>query len=96
MGIDGKYGHVEFPDHDWVTIGEDEPVIVFRAQDNHATEVIKFYRKLCVSSEAPQHHLDLIDRTLKTFKDWKQDNTVKDPDSNTWLKAQTVSEDILE
>lgn len=91
MAIDNKYGRIEFPDNNWIKIDADEPVIVFRARDNLSTEVIKAYRAMCVQSETPQHHLDMIDRTLQVFKQWRNEHPdqVKNPDSNDWLKAQT-------
>lgn len=89
MGFDGKYGRVEFPDSAWVTIAEDEPVMVFRAQDNLMPDVMKYYLQRSRQNEAPEHHLKLIEDQLRRVKAWQQTHTVKDATSNTWLKAQT-------
>src|SRR5262245_13016955 len=89
MARDGKYGKAEFPEAHWTHFEDDEPIFVFRPQDNHTTEVLKFYRQKCVQSGAPQHHLTLIDLQIQKIKQWQRENFVQDPTSNSWLKAQT-------
>ena len=57
MAIDGKYGRVttEFGD-----IGEDEPVVVFRAQDKLLPQVLAYYTMICMEAGSPRRHIDLI------------------------------------
>jgi hypothetical protein len=88
MAIDNKYGRIEFPDADWVTIEPDEPVFILRGRDVIAPEVIKEYRKRAVEAGSPEHHLRMVDESLRKFKQWQQKVSVV-PTSNDWLKAQT-------
>jgi hypothetical protein len=91
MGFDGKYGRVEFPDSDWVTIEDDEPVMVFRARDNLMPDIMKYYWQRSLANGAPAHHLRLIEEQLKRVKDWQQTHTIQDATSDTWLQHQTTS-----
>lgn len=79
MGVDGKYGRVS-TEHG--SIGEDEPVIVFRAQDATTPALIQAYRQLCEQAGSPQRHLDLIDMTLARFVEWQLDHFTKTPSSD--------------
>ena len=84
MAIDGKYGRVTL-EHG--VIGEDEPVVVFRAQDETTIHLLDYYRILCVLAGSPARHLALIDKTRATFHDWQGEHDVKVPDSEssrTW------------
>jgi hypothetical protein len=80
MGFDGKYGRVTTEHGD---IPEDEPVIVFRAQDKLLPMVLAFYKTCCKSSGSPERHLDLIDESYEGVVQWQTDNQdkVKQPDS---------------
>lgn len=82
MAIDRKYGRVKL-EHG--TIGDDEPVIVFRARDARLPEVLADYMKLCTLAGSPQRHLDLIFESYKAITDWQEENPeeVKIPDSET-------------
>jgi hypothetical protein len=57
MAIDTKYGRVTT---ERGTIGEDEPVVVFRAQDELLPKVLAYYHQLCLEEGSPRHHLDGI------------------------------------
>lgn len=85
MAVDNKYGKVTF-EHG--TIGEDEPVIVFRAQDALLLAVIDEYRELCEQHGSPDHHLDLIDDTYNQIKNWQIDNAdrVRLPTSDGYME----------
>lgn len=78
MGIDGKYGHVTT---ERGTIGEDEPVIVFRAQDRLLPKLLKVYKIMCELAGSPQRHLDLIHESAMTIKAWQAENFTKTPES---------------
>lgn len=79
MGIDGKYGRVT-TEHG--TIGEDEPVVVFRAQDKLLPDVLTFYELLCKYSGSPQHHLDRIIKSEEEIRFWQRNNFTKIPTSD--------------
>lgn len=78
MAIDNKYGKVEL-EHG--TIGEDEPVVVFRATDKVLPLLLEVYHDLCQSFGSPQRHLDLIGETYEKIKTWQDENDTKVPNS---------------
>ncbi|HSJ74960.1 MAG TPA: hypothetical protein VK899_02070 [Gemmatimonadales bacterium] len=78
MGYDGKYGQVTL---ERGTIGEDEPVVVFRAQDRLLPKLLKIYKILCELAGSPQHHLDLIHESAMRVKAWQEENFTKTPES---------------
>ena len=85
MGIDGKYGRVT-TEHG--TIGDDEPVVVFRAQDRLLPKLLAYYRLFCWKAGSPPRHLDLIDKALGEVEAWQQDHPPRTPDSESsraWL-----------
>lgn len=84
MATDRKYGKITLENG---SIGEDEPVFVFRAQDVHTPEVIKYYLQRCRDGGSPEHHLKLIEQGLYDVKRWQntEGNTVKTPTSN-WTR----------
>lgn len=79
MAIDGKYGRVTT---ERGTIGEDEPVFVFRAQDRLLPNVLGFYYDICNSEGSPPHHLDGIARREQEIREWQSENTTKLPTSD--------------
>lgn len=79
MAIDGKYGRVTLENS---TIGEDEPVVVFRAQDKLLPRVLDIYRFLCEIAGSPQHHLDLIAESAAKVRGWQQENRTQTPRSD--------------
>jgi hypothetical protein len=70
---------LEHGDH----IPDDEPVIVFRAQDKTTIHLLDYYTTLCTLAGSPQRHLDLIARTRQDFTDWQHRNETKVPGSET-------------
>ncbi len=74
MGIDGKYGHVTI---ERGTIADDEPVVVFRAQDKLLPGVLKIYRFLCEIAGSPERHLELIDQSAETVRTCRQTTSSK-------------------
>lgn len=88
MAIDGKYGRVTLQHGD---IGEDEPVIVFRAKDALLPKVLMYYHLFCLKAGSPERHLSLIMRTLRQVQEWQSlpANGTKVPDSEnsrTWMQ----------
>lgn len=78
MAVDNKYGRVTV---ERGTIGEDEPVVVFRAQDQLLPEVIRYYAKLCRENGSPARHIAGLYATLERVRDWQHDNHVHIPQS---------------
>lgn len=80
MAIDRKYGRVTT---ERGTIGEDEPVVVFRAQDKMLPKLLKIYRFLCELGGSPDHHLAAIDDAATYVKAWQLSNGAKVPTSDS-------------
>jgi hypothetical protein len=80
MAIDAKYGRVTL-EHS--TIGDDEPVVVFRAQDAMLPRLLDIYRFLCEIAGSPRNHLQLIRRTTLEIKGWQAQNRTKVPTSDS-------------
>jgi len=76
MAIDQKYGRVTV-EHG--SIGADEPVVVFRAQDRLLPKLLLVYRILCEEAESPSRHLADIDAAASAVKDWQAVNPTKTP-----------------
>jgi hypothetical protein len=68
MGIDWKYGQVTIEKG---TIGSDEPVVVFRAQDKLLPKLLRVYQLMCEIAGSPQHHLDLIHQSAMRVRMWQ-------------------------
>ncbi|MFI6304299.1 hypothetical protein ACIBCH_20710 [Amycolatopsis thailandensis] len=78
MAIDLKYGRVTL-EHG--TIGEDEPVVVFRAQDVLLPALLDEYRRLCAEAGSPANHLDGIDAATRAVIQWQQNHHTQVPQS---------------
>lgn len=74
MAIDNKYGRVTVENGD---IGEDEPVVVFRAQDALLPKVLMYYHLFCLKFHSPRKHLDLIVDSLRKVEKWQLENPDK-------------------
>lgn len=83
MAIDGKYGRVTLENSD---IGEDEPVVVFRATDRLLPKLLKIYRMMCELAGSPAHHLQRIDDTATDVKAWQMENPTRTPNSDRYAK----------
>lgn len=79
MAIDGKYGRVTI-EHG--SIGEDEPVVVFRAQDILLADLLGEYYELCAEARSPQRHLDLIVATRDKIEAWQAEHHTQVPRSD--------------
>ena len=78
MAKDLKYGHVTL-EHGH--IGEDEPVMVFRAKDRLLPALIDMYLMMCRLAGSPQRHMDLISENRDIIVAWQRENPTKTPDS---------------
>lgn len=74
MAIDAKYGKVTL-EHG--TIGEDEPVVVFRAQDKHLPKLLAYYHLFCLREESPKRHLDLILESRDKVMVWQKSHPAR-------------------
>jgi hypothetical protein len=83
MAIDIKYGRVTT---ERGTIGEDEPVVVFRAQDTLLPKVLAYYLLFCVKAGSPRHHLDAIIDARDAVQAWQSHNRTKTPSSDSLAK----------
>ena len=83
MAIDGKYGRVTLEHGD---IGEDEPVVVFRARDLTLPDLLTEYHKLCMQFGSPMRHLRLIAQTHKDIVEWQDAHDVRLPTSESSRK----------
>lgn len=81
MAIEAKYGRVTLEKG---TIGEDEPVVVFRAQDSLLPKLLKVYKIMCDLAGSPQRHLDAIGDAEQAVALWQEKNSTKTPSSDTY------------
>jgi hypothetical protein len=84
MAIDAKYGRVTL-EHG--TIGEDEPVVVFRAQDALLPKVLMYYHLFCLKAGSPRRHLGMILNALERVQAWQASNDTKTPSSDGARRA---------
>jgi hypothetical protein len=78
MAIDGKYGRVTLEKG---TVGEDEPVVVFRSQDKLLPQVLEYYRGLCAREGSPEHHLASLGVRTEEVRAWQADHFTQVPQS---------------
>jgi hypothetical protein len=83
MAIDAKYGRVTL-EHG--TIGEDEPVVVFRATDELLPKVLMYYHLFCMKAGSPKRHLDLIMNTYEKVTKWQETHRPRTPNSEASRK----------
>lgn len=80
MAYDLKYGRVTL---ERATIGEDEPVVVFRARDALLPELLSHYRELCEAAGSPAHHLALLERSQAAVQAWQARHPTQVPRSDS-------------
>jgi hypothetical protein len=80
MAIDLKYGKVTMEKGD---VGEDEPVIVFRAQDSILPKLLAYYHLFCLKEGSPKHHLDAILNARGNIVLWQKDHHTQVPRSDS-------------
>jgi hypothetical protein len=79
MPIDTKYGRVTLERQR--NIADDEPVVVFRAQDELLPDLLDTYRQMCKTAGSPRNHLDGITLAQRRVLEWQQVHGFKTPDS---------------
>lgn len=85
MAVDGKYGRVTT---EFGNIGEDEPVIVFRAQDKMLLKVLLNYYRICLTARAPRRHLDAIMDAMEKVREWQRTHSTQLPASEGYTPNQ--------
>jgi hypothetical protein len=78
MGIDRKYGRVTV---ERGSIGEDEPVVVFRAQDQLLPEVLGLYAQMCLAHGSPADHIVGLELTARQVIEWQREHRTQVPQS---------------
>lgn len=78
MSYDRKYGQVTT---ERGSIGEDEPVVVFRAQDRLLPALLHAYWQLCDEAGTGMHHLHVISQRIADIQAWQESHPVKTPDT---------------
>lgn len=79
MGIDRKYGRVT-TEHG--TIGEDEPVVVFRAKDKMLPDLLDVYLGMCGVAGSPEKHIAGIEATRAEVMAWQETHFTQVPQSS--------------
>lgn len=77
MAVEFKYGKVTLEKG---TIPDDEPVVVFRAQDKMLPELLDAYHAMCVRDGSPIDHLVRIKETRARIVVWQREHKTKVPD----------------
>lgn len=80
MAIDDKYGRVTL-EHG--TIGENEPVVVFRATDILLPKLLAYYHLFCLREGSPKRHLDLILKSRESVMLWQETFPPRIPNSES-------------
>jgi hypothetical protein len=78
MARDLKYGRVTL-EHG--TIGDDEPVVVFRAQDKLLPAVLSYYQAIALREGSPEKHLKGIEAARADVEEWQGWNRTQVPQS---------------
>jgi len=80
MAVDGKYGKVTFEKEPHTPIPDDEPVFIFRAQDELANIVLLEYMEICRQHGCDDKHVAAIGDAYERFVAWGEDHATKLPD----------------
>jgi len=79
MPHDTKYGRVTL---ELGSVGDDEPVFVFRGQDAMLPAIIDEYERLCRRAGSPERHFAQIDKARQQISDWQRTHPVRVPRSD--------------
>lgn len=85
MAIDAKFGRVTL-EHG--SVGEDEPVVVFRARDSVLPKLLAYYHLFCLRIGSPKRHLDMILSARDQVIVWQEQHGSRIPKSDgskEWL-----------
>lgn len=61
-------------------IGDDEPVVLFRGQDQLLPDLLRKYLLDCIDAGSPIGHLKKIREVLSQIEEWQAVNRTKVPD----------------
>jgi hypothetical protein len=88
MAVDKKYGRVTLEHGD---IGDDEPVIVFRARDGLVPKLLAYYALFCMKAGSPRFHVDIVLDRREDFLAWQAANPdlVRVPSSTGYQERVT-------
>lgn len=79
MAIDQKYGKVTLENS---TIGDTEPVVVFRAKDKLLPKLLSYYVLFCLKEKSNKEHIDLVISTKDLVEKWQEQHGSKTPDTH--------------
>lgn len=71
MVIDHRYGRITFEDG---TVGEDEPVVVFRAKDVSLPKLLAYYIVLCMEAGCQEDYIDSAQDARDRVISWQETN----------------------
>lgn len=77
---DNKYGEVEFKTPR--RLKPNEPIFIFRGQDQLLLPTLYLYLDLCRDSGSPERHLLKLEESIRRIEDWQRENTTKVPSSD--------------
>lgn len=69
MGYDSKYGNIKTQHEE---IPDDEPVIMFRARDKLAVDIIGYYLFRSIQAGSSRGHLKVVMGSLEEFRYWQE------------------------
>lgn len=72
------YNRIQDPEN---KIGEDEPVVLFRAQDKHFGSVLKFYYDTIKKDGGDPRILEQLEAQKIRLDKWTETNKQKSPDA---------------
>lgn len=78
MAVDRKYGRVSL---ERGTIGDDEPVVVFRARDELLPEVLGWYAQMCLANGSSMTHIEGLELTAREVMEWRREHDTQVPQS---------------
>jgi hypothetical protein len=78
MGIDRKYGRIDL---ERGTVAEDEPVVVFRAQDALLPDLLTVYSEMCRNAGSPSQHVMGIALSRGEIVEWQAQHRTQIPQS---------------
>jgi hypothetical protein len=71
--IDGKYKTSgDLTKLDGTPLPEDEPLILFRAQDKLLAQLLEHYKQLCQSAGSPENQVTLLQQLIDEVKAWQE------------------------
>ena len=65
--IDPKYIVYEIPGDE---IPEDEPLLLFRARNKFALDILRIYKRMCIADGCALEHIEKIDNRIEAFQNF--------------------------